>query len=69
VFAEDVPQFKVTVTIENLRAQTSRVFRPIEVPQLVRDFLTPDAHMTEILIDVEDDESLGILMNDLGISL
>ena len=69
VFAENVPQFKVTVTIENLRAQTTRVFRPLEVPQLVRDFLTPDAHMTEIRIDVEYDESLGILMNDLGISL
>lgn len=69
VFAESVPNFKVTVTVENVRAHTTRVFRPIEIPQLVRDFLTPDAHVTEIIIDVEDEESLEILMNDLQISL
>jgi hypothetical protein len=61
--------YKVTITVENTRAQTSRSFRPIDVPRLVQDFLTPDAEFTEIFIDVQDEESLRILMNDLGVEI
>lgn len=69
VFAEEAPMYKVTITVENTRAQTSRSFRPIDVPRLVQDFLTPDAEFTEIFIDVQDEESLRILMNDLGVEI
>lgn len=68
VFAEEVPRYKVTITVENTRAQSSRVFHPINIPRLVQDFLAPDAQLTEIFIDVDDEESLSLLMNDLGVS-
>lgn len=65
-FTDPILQYKITITVENIRDQSTRVFTPPGIPSLIRDLITPDVDFTEIVIDVDTDESLRAILSDLG---
>lgn len=68
-FGEPQPEYKVTITIENVRTmQTSHHVSNV-IPRLVQELgiLTPNSVLTEIFLDVESRETLNEVLHDLGI--
>lgn len=66
-FAEPQPQFKVTVSVENVRRGSTQAFTIPNIPDLIRDFVSNDAFMTEVRFDVDTEESLRAILGDFGI--
>lgn len=68
-FGEERTEYRVTVTIENIRTgqnytQFSNVF-----PEMIRQLgiVNPNSIMTEVVLDVDSQTSLREVLNDLGI--
>ena len=68
-FCENLPLYKVTITIENTRRNISRTVELTRIPQLIQDMniLTDDADITEARIDVNSDEAMQQVLDDLQI--
>lgn len=66
-FCEKHPGYKITLIIENLKTHASNTYTPTTLPDFVRELISPFANYTEIIIDVENDESLTGLLNDFGL--
>lgn len=66
-FCDKVPEYKLTLTVENLTSQTNRILTPSSLPEFVRDLISPDARFTEIVIDVDNDEALLGLLEEFGL--
>ena len=66
-FGEPEPEYKVTVTVENLGRR--RVYTSNTIPQMLRNMniITPDATFTEMFIDIQTEESLNAILADLGV--
>ena len=66
-FAPPQPEYKVTVTVENMGRQ--RVYNSNVIPQMLRNMnvITPDAAFTELFIDIQTEESLNAILEDLGV--
>jgi hypothetical protein len=65
-FAPPQPEYRITVTVQP-RGREPRVFSTNTLPDMLRNIITPETDMTEILIDVATLESLGAVLTDLGI--
>lgn len=68
-FGEPQPEYRVSITIENVRTQETINRVSNVIPQIVQDMgiLTPNAMLTEIFLDVNSRTTLNELLHDLGI--
>jgi hypothetical protein len=68
-FTTPQPQFKITIIIENTRTARTVALTPGTIPRLIEEMglLNGDAHLTEVFIDVDTNESLTAILADLGI--
>lgn len=68
-FAEPQPQYRVTITVENVSSQLVRVFTSNVIPELVREMgiITPESLLTEVFMDVNTNDALNEVLADLGI--
>jgi hypothetical protein len=67
-FTNPIPEYKITIIVENIRNQTF-THTSNTIPELVDrlNIITPDSVMTEIVIDVDSRSSLTEVLRDLGI--
>ena len=67
-FTAPIPEYKITVIVENLRNQTFTHTSNV-IPDFVDrlNIITPETVMTEIVIDVDTRTSLNEVLRDLGI--
>lgn len=70
-FTEPPPNYRITITVENLTLQESFTRTSNVLPNLVQrlNVLTPDAMFTDIVLDVNTRAALDEVLTDLGISL
>ena len=65
------PYYRITILVENLTAQTSNsnVFTSNSYPDMLRqlDIMSPNAILTEVVLEVDSNESLNEVLEDLGI--
>lgn len=68
-FADPIPDYKITIIVENVRTQ--RVLRHVSnvLPEVVNqmNILSRDALITELVIDVHERDALTEVLRDLGI--
>ena len=69
-FSDPQPNYRITITVENLTNQQSFVHTSNVIPELVQrlNVLTPDAMFTDIILDVNTQEALDEVLADLGIN-
>lgn len=70
-FEEPPQQYRVTVTIENLRTQQNYTYHSNVFPEMIRQLgiVNPNSLMTEVVLDVDSQISLREVLNDLGVSV
>ena len=68
-FTDPIPNYKVTIVVENVRSQRSVRFTSNVLPDLVSqmNIVTDDALVTEVVIDVHARDALIEVLHDLGI--
>lgn len=70
-FMEPPPYYRITILVENLTAQTSNsnVFTSNSYPDMLRqlDIMSPNAILTEVVLEVDSNDSLNEVLEDLGI--
>lgn len=68
-YAERQPEYKVTITVENVRNANVYTHLSNTIPEFVSrmNILTPDTLITEFLIDVDSRNTLTALLSDFGI--
>jgi hypothetical protein len=68
---EPPPYYRITILVENLTAQTSNsnVFTSNSYPDMLRqlDIMSPNAILTEVVLEVDSNDSLNEVLEDLGI--
>ncbi len=69
-FGEPQAEYRVTITIENRRTQQNYTHFSNVFPEMIRQLgiVNPNSLMTEVVLDVNSQESLREVLNDLGIS-
>ncbi len=70
-FTEPPPNYRITITVENLTTQEAFTRTSNVLPNLVQrlNVITPDAMFTDIVLDVNTREALDEVLADLGITL
>jgi hypothetical protein len=65
-FTEPPPQYRVTITVENMGQR--RVFTSNVIPDVVNamGILTPESYLTEVIMDVNTTDALSEVLADLG---
>ena len=68
---EPPPYYRITILVENLTAQTSNsnVFTTNSYPEMFRqlDIMSPESILTEVVLEVDSNDSLNEVLEDLGI--
>lgn len=68
VFADPPPQYRLTVTIENIHNQSrAPAYVDETIPDVLLDLIDPNALTTEIRFDVNSDEALHAILDDFGL--
>lgn len=68
-FMEPQPNYRITITVENLTNQETFTNTSNVIPDLIQrlNVLTPDAMFTDIILDVNTREALIEVLADLGL--
>lgn len=68
-FTDPIPNYKVTIVVENVRTDRRATYTSNVLPDIVRqmNIVTQDALITEVVIDVRERDALIEVLHDLGI--
>jgi hypothetical protein len=68
-FDQPAPTYRITVTVENTHTQRTFTHVSNVIPNLIQqmNIITPDALLTDIVLDITDHEALAEVLADLGI--
>lgn len=68
-FTEPQPNYRITITVENVNNQTFFTHTSNTIPELINrlNILTPESLLTDIVLDVTTQRALDEVLADLGV--